>query len=324
MNEETPRIDPNMATAEELMTIPGVGPVLAENIISARPFETLADLLEVKGISPAFLEKMLPALSLDPQSAAAAADPDSAESEPLEAELVGEPEPPVEPDLAVAAEVEPQAEEPADADDQRIPDEPAPAVELAAASEKPAQQEDRATIDRPEQAPRSAEKPGEESREPTKPAPPKFVTRGQAFGLAASAAFFAFVLALAVTFSVLIASNGGLRYATPDQMQSLGTQVESLQTRASGLGSDIEGLRTRMDNLETLGGRVTSLEETAGTLQSDLDSVTADVEAFGLQVETLAGEIETLLADSEKYQSFINGLYQFIHDYADAEGGSGE
>ncbi|HNQ36112.1 MAG TPA: helix-hairpin-helix domain-containing protein [bacterium] len=52
------RIDPNTATAEELETLPGIGPALSRRIIthrSRRPFRTLDELKEVPGIGPAKL-----------------------------------------------------------------------------------------------------------------------------------------------------------------------------------------------------------------------------------------------------------------------------
>ena len=56
------RIDVNHATASELEALPGVGPKLAQAIIEDRttngPFRTPEDLLRVKGIGPAKLEKM--------------------------------------------------------------------------------------------------------------------------------------------------------------------------------------------------------------------------------------------------------------------------
>lgn len=54
-------VDVNTADAEALQTLPGIGPALAERIIAYRtehgPFRRVEDLLEVKGIGEATLEK---------------------------------------------------------------------------------------------------------------------------------------------------------------------------------------------------------------------------------------------------------------------------
>ena len=54
-------VDVNTADAAALQTLPGIGPALAERIIAYRtehgPFRRVEDLLEVKGIGEATLEK---------------------------------------------------------------------------------------------------------------------------------------------------------------------------------------------------------------------------------------------------------------------------
>ena len=62
--EPEPRgpVDVNTADAAALQTLPGIGPALAERIIAYRtehgPFRTVEELLEVKGIGEATLEKL--------------------------------------------------------------------------------------------------------------------------------------------------------------------------------------------------------------------------------------------------------------------------
>jgi competence protein ComEA len=58
-----PPVNVNAAEVTELMRIPGVGPVTAQNIVKARTeksFESVADLDRVKGIGPKTLEKIRP------------------------------------------------------------------------------------------------------------------------------------------------------------------------------------------------------------------------------------------------------------------------
>ncbi len=54
------KLDVNHAPAEELVKIPGVGPVLAQRIIAGRPFETADRLIDVKGIGPKTYEQIRP------------------------------------------------------------------------------------------------------------------------------------------------------------------------------------------------------------------------------------------------------------------------
>lgn len=61
-------VNPNTASATQLATLPSVGPVIAEAIIQKRSEMTFTkpeDLLKVKGIGKAHLEKMRPRLKFE-------------------------------------------------------------------------------------------------------------------------------------------------------------------------------------------------------------------------------------------------------------------
>ena len=53
-------LDLNTASKERLMSINGIGPVLAERIIAGRPYKTVDGLIEVNGIGRKKLEKIRP------------------------------------------------------------------------------------------------------------------------------------------------------------------------------------------------------------------------------------------------------------------------
>ncbi|GAK60172.1 helix-hairpin-helix motif protein [Candidatus Vecturithrix granuli] len=55
--EEVQKLDINSAAPEELETLPGIGPKLAQAIIAGRPYEKIQDLLEIKGIGEKMLKK---------------------------------------------------------------------------------------------------------------------------------------------------------------------------------------------------------------------------------------------------------------------------
>lgn len=63
--EEGDTIDPNDASRDELMALPGIGEAFANRIIEGRPYNAVDDLLNVSGIGPKTLEKLRPFLFLD-------------------------------------------------------------------------------------------------------------------------------------------------------------------------------------------------------------------------------------------------------------------
>jgi competence protein ComEA len=63
-------VDPNRAGAEDLVALPGIGPVLAARIVADRaasgPFASPEDLLRVPGIGPATLSRIRDRLQFSP------------------------------------------------------------------------------------------------------------------------------------------------------------------------------------------------------------------------------------------------------------------
>jgi len=53
-------VDLNTADRERLMSLPGVGEILADRIIAARPYQSVDDLLKVSGIGEVTLEQLRP------------------------------------------------------------------------------------------------------------------------------------------------------------------------------------------------------------------------------------------------------------------------
>lgn len=59
-NPEMMIIDINRASVEQLQYLPDVGPVVAREIVKGRPYESVEDLKQVKGIGDKTLQKIRP------------------------------------------------------------------------------------------------------------------------------------------------------------------------------------------------------------------------------------------------------------------------
>ena len=56
--EGTLRVNLNTATLTELECIPGIGEVLAKQIVAQRPYTSVDQLLDIRGIGPSSLERL--------------------------------------------------------------------------------------------------------------------------------------------------------------------------------------------------------------------------------------------------------------------------
>ena len=71
-NEKKPEpLDLNAATVEQLQKLPGIGPATAKSIVRFReksgPFRRVEDLLAIRGITKARLEKLRPLVTVRPE-----------------------------------------------------------------------------------------------------------------------------------------------------------------------------------------------------------------------------------------------------------------
>ena len=300
LNDLAP-IDPNAANLDTLCLLSGIGPVLAQRIIAARPFETAKDLTRVRGIGSAAVKRWTPLLTLP-----------SVTIQPLASE----------PDLTDAGG--------ASAEVEYVEAKGAPA-ELSVEAEY-----DRAEV-RVAQAP-GDERPVLPEARPgaTLERRPPAVSRSYVGRLVAVSGLLVLVLSLLLSLGILATLNDSqLQFASPAQISALAVRIEGLETRADSLGQDVDGLRTRLSNLEAMGARMSIVEQAAGALRTDVDAVAAEVADLSTQVGTvedglstaseqlddLQTEVGTLQTQSGRFQTFLDGLQALMDSLFRSEGG---
>ncbi len=308
--QQVNRVDVNQASQEELVAVPGIGPVLAARLIEKRPFESLDDLTRVQGINTQLLEKLNSYLSVSeaPESQTVIELPASMVEEP-QAEIEPEPEGILgsQPEVEQAVEPEPQLETemPAVDEVQVVEGEP---VELdeTVMDEKAARQE-----------PETQEKPSalrvvqtEAPRQEKAPAstPAAAITRWELLTYTIGAALISLILAVAFALGLLAVINGGLTYPTSERLNALQREVDSLADDAQTMQKDMDGLRIRLDNLEAVSGKVDALEEETRALRSELDSKAQQVETIQAQVDQINGQMSQVQERTEAFERFLGGL----------------
>jgi len=298
METQNGAVEVNRATLEELASVPGIGPALAERIVAARPFSTLDELTRVSGIGPASLEKIRPYLKID--------FTDTAVEEP-ESTLP-------EPGAAVAPapareEVESTLSE-------------SPAAEPPEGESEPAQSEAEGEIQEATQATPPAAEPAAalESRTASTPPPvgqplktdEKWVRREDLLWTAVGVAIVTLILSLVFTLGTLALINQTLTYAPAAEAQALSGRLDALNNRIRLLEGDVDNLRSRVQTIEALGGRVTTLEQGQKSLSDELKSAQSELADLQQQTAAFQTQIEDLQKRSNVFQNFLDGLRRLL------------
>lgn len=283
MDDRASRLDLNTAGLDELRTLPGVGPALAERILEARPFTSLEDLGRVNGFGPTAIERLGPHVTLS-----------TVESSSLSKGIEQEPVP-HEPDASMVEERPLEEEESGVISPQPAGEEPPPQMD-AEAPEAP-----------PSAEPALAPRPGAAPKGEPRPA-----SRTEALWLACGALVFATLLGAALSLGFLALINGGLSYARPFQINELSRQIDAAKAQAEILGQDMDTLRARIDNLEGLSGRVGIVERDMDGLREDMDAALSSMDALSLQVENLDGQVAEMRARTDRFQGFLEGLRELL------------
>lgn len=336
LDERVP-VNPNTADQETLSLLPGVGPVLAERIIAARPYENLQDLTRVRGVGADTVEPWGDLLTfssetdevsfeakVQPVSAADVHAEPSMEVEEVESwpseEATEEKEgTEMEPNAAAGPETRPLETERLDSE-RFVADRLAAKEEPGAGPNVPEEPSEEVEEEEPgpsEAEPQEALPPLPEAvpeEEPERPKRP--VTRRYVGCLVIASGLLALALALALSLGILAQLNDNrLQYASPAEVNQLALRVEGLETRAESLAQDVEGLRTRLSNVEAIGERMQAVEGAVDTLQTDLDAVSERLSGaeeataeLSTQIEAIESNLSTVSDQLEELQSDVSSL----------------
>jgi prefoldin subunit 5 len=302
-------IDPNSDDVEALSKLPGVGPVMAQRIIDARPFDRPEELTRVRGIGPSTLARLQSRLSLasTDQGEVGLGEQDEG-TERVEAKA---------PEVTAPYEVPPSSEkaahEPIEAGEEEGKPQASPAMpEAVSAPEMPSEPlpEAAAEPEAPPQGPAlEVARPAEDAAVWSASGAFQPARRSRVWWAAATVGFVVLVLSLVLSLAILASINGGqLQFASPGDLAAMGVRVDGLEARAGELSQELQGLRTRLDNVEAFGGRIDTLEGTAQGFRADLDDATAQVGSLSGELDSLDSQIAGLGQDLADFQTAVTAL----------------
>jgi competence ComEA-like helix-hairpin-helix protein len=320
-------VDLNRATAEELQAVPGIGPTLAERIITYRdtvqPFEEPIEIAAVPGISEktyraiADYLTVAPTESLPPpmEEAEEPLSPSPLEELPLEEEIAPETEAESSEEITEVmflplAELPPEEEVAPEAEAE--PPEEATEVTLSSLEELPPTEE-------------IAPKAEAEAPETPPPAPLHVAPAPPAPRRSSLAWFWSALLGglLGMIFTLLVLSgiNGSLDINHSPAILKVNNQMSSLAAEMDSLRGEIGGLRQRLDGLEGLTARMEQTELAVDDLRGEMTALEQQASALEEQANAISEDLTAIQGQTQQMGTFFQRLQALLNElFGEAEG----
>lgn len=308
MSNQQQVININSADVSTLTKLPGIGPSMAQGIIQHRPYTTVKDLCEVKGIGEKSLESLTEHITVGEITPEEEADPQAEElpDELLEAKNTLEDFPTNE----VKGKAEKEETELSAIDEKPpISEEISTSQEFITYEEREEKKEEKEEVSEEDKIEIALEEDIEESTKEAK----KLITQSQARWLVLTSSLLSLVLALALTFGILNSLNGGLNYAAQNDAITIKREINSLQGELDTLALDIEGIQERLDNLESVNSQIKKLEGQLTDTKLELEKLQEQVLDAKGERETLSQQLSEVEESSLRFQKFLEELQQLLN-----------
>jgi competence ComEA-like helix-hairpin-helix protein len=305
-------VDLNQATAEELETLAGIGPALAQRIVSYREerggFRSPEELTAVPGVGRAAYERVAERLVVTPYEAP---PPPTFE----EAPLVEAPEAA----LALPEPLAPQEVPPLEAEEV-VPEEAHIPLEEEVVSEEahiPLEEEvvsEEEHIPLEEEVPAAEETPAPPAVEPAAPSPapvpPRLPSALAWLGAALVGALLGMGLALLVFYGI----NGALDVSGSHAVIDVQNQLDSLAAEMDFLQGEVDGLNQRLKTLEGLTARMEKAESAVDTLRQETADLDGRANALEGELAGVSEGLSEVQAQSERVTTFFSQLQALLQD----------
>ena len=301
----------NEASQDELTVLPGVGPALADRLTAARPIDSLEGAQSVRGISAAFLERLMAAGSeAEPQSQL---QPDAESQEAGEDKHADENHLVPEPESLDEAQLTPELLDGEDAQSvlelesagEASTEEKAPAESYLSDIKENFKDKSQVVSEELAEIGENVSHWGQAARQEGEALAEKLeqlsVKNRRLIWTVLISSMVTALIAIVLTLAVLSGINGGLKYATGSQYATMQQEADQMTSQLALLQQDLDGLRGRVDTFEGLGERMAMLEKAQ-------EQIAADVQAASLQVTDMEDQViainEKLTQQEERTRRF--------------------